>query len=825
MSFIGSLFGKDAPDDRYIDDQAMQEDHRDDKFVGPAIDTACAVYDTMFDALKYAIRGKADVLGKMDKMVKKLEDRCKEISDKYQEILNQMNDVGADFAAGLNLDLMRTAFDLLDSNPILRRYVGEANYWVLWDTLATMSSQGASIGAGIMSNLKGAIKGTIYALISMTNGLMHFESYLTQLTQFWGWLYAKEIWLPLTDSICPQVTCAYYYKPEDDGQLEGSSKVGPGTPYNRLDKYNPTPGAVNFAPMPIPIFDYSKNPAGFIYDNPDTWDVLTKESQLAFQKAYMYWRSNYTNATSVNELLSAASSKLTGGKFTAGFGPRKHNHPLGTPLQVGKTFAQLYTGKNESFPVGLIEDTLADAYAELDDAAMAFKNGLGDAALCAKRDEAILKAFADPDAAPDWFGDGSNMIGQWWANADGMQGSTPESLATMACAEVAASSDGFKKYMAALEKLSAVYRTEIDETPDYIPNFMGARCEDSPLAAYLRKFYKALADESGLPALKDIIDKGDKNPEMYWPYGALVSDAGPHEYILYLCAMCAINAGNGFFYTESNSVMSAEIDVDAEVGRKIDGGRKTLFAAIGVYGNLLGLYPYDYKIARYDSFIEKYKRIKGSYRIYYNIDNPAEVIFADNIIRVGFLKYIVTCKACTTETISRGTGIAAESYTLHIFPGESCAVYAIPESTAVFGADFPSFNSLQRVDAESPLGAKYRFDLMTNAIPRWPKYVDPEKWSIMDLVHELWLLADALTPLCGDGGKRNAELNDLMNEFGLVADGTDGGPRFLGQLPDDDGDHIRVEFKAMNEFAGKLKKAINAVYDLRDQLIAATRNW
>ena len=92
MSFLGSLFGTDAPDEKYVDDQSMQEDHRDDKFVGPAIDTACNVYDTMFDALKFVIRGKADVLEKMDKMVSKLEKKCKEIADKYQEILKNLND-------------------------------------------------------------------------------------------------------------------------------------------------------------------------------------------------------------------------------------------------------------------------------------------------------------------------------------------------------------------------------------------------------------------------------------------------------------------------------------------------------------------------------------------------------------------------------------------------------------------------------------------------------------------------------------------------------------------------------------------------------------
>lgn len=819
MSLVGSFFGKNGPDEKYIDDQSVQEDHGDNKFVGPAIDTACAAYDTMFDALKYVIRGKADVLGKMDAMVRKLEGRCNEIVAKYKEILERLDDSGAGFSAGMTLDIVREAFDLLNSNPVLRRYMGEANYWVLWDTLATLSTQGATIEAGIISNIKEAVKTALYALISMTNGLMHFESYMTQLTQFWGWLYAKELWLPLTDSICPQVTCEYFYKPEDNGQLEGSSPTNRGP-----DSVNPVPGPRSFAPMPIPLFDYTLPPSElgrFAYDDPDTWDVLIPESRAAFIKAYKYWRSNYTNATSVNELLSAASEKLTGGNFTAGFGRRKHNHPLGTPLRVGHTFSQLYSNLNESYPVEIIPGDLAEAYAAVDAALVALESDLSDPEVCDKRDAAIIEAFSDPARTEPGYPDGSSMVGKWWHAAFGAMGNPGDDLATDVCHSIVRRLPSFNDYLEALSRLSAIYRRDVGATPDFVPGLRAFNAVDSPLALYLKALYTTLGDETEVTAIKEICRRGKDNPEMYWPYGILSENSEEYAFEAYICGMTAIDAGQGFFNTEAGKVMSFEIDVDSEVGLKVDGGRRPLFAAIGVYGNLLGMYPWNYKVIDYDAFRKSHTRIRGSFHIYYRNDDPSEVVFADNIIKVGILKYVAVCKAAAGDTINRGS----ESYTAYVFPSETCTVSVVPPEQEAFGVGFVNFASAQRVDAVGPNGVQYKYDLTTNVIPRWPKYVDPGKWSVMDLIHELWLLADSLTPLCGDGGRRRDELTNLLNEFGIVADGPNGGPHFIGQLPGDDGKHVRMEFKAMNEFAGKLKEAIDKVYAARDALIVATRNW
>jgi len=794
MSFLGGLF-PDKPDERFLDDQSVQEDHRDNQYVGHAIDVACTVYDTMFDALKFVIRGKADVLERMDRTIAQLEKQCKRIVDKYKELLNKL-DPDAALSLDLSLDIAKEAFDLLNSNPVLRRYIGEANYWALWDLLAVLSGKGMNVGADISANLKNVIKGTIYALLSMTNGLMHFESYLAQITSFWGYLYVKDIWLPLTDSICPQVTCRYYYKPPISGQPIEGAKTFP----------NPVPGPQAFAPMPIPIFDYVKySPADiariFSYDDPTSWYVLIPSSRQAFEKAYAYWKSNYTNAVSANDILSKISSALTGGAFTVGFGPRNHDYPGGSPLKIGATFAQLDTSYNKSFPVKIGDTSLASAYQRVDDSLAALVLAMEDPSVTDERDAKIVEATGE-----------SGYAGVWWVSSAHDE---KETAAAIACFDVASGLPEFRVYTSAIRELSAVYGEKTGEA------YNRRSGTESPLKTHLTALYTELADDSGIPAMKDLMARYSECPQLAAPY-EVYSDAPDENMVYYYLAMYINYADNQPpLYSAGGAAMSYEVDADGELGMKVDGGREPLCAALGIYGDLKGLYPWDYELVLLDEFREKYVRIKSSFHIYYRKDNPAQVIFADRVIQAGVLKYIATSAPLSSDPIRRGS----EEYTAYIFPSETCTVVPVSPPGEMFGMSFPSFASLQRVDAVAENGDRFMYDLTRNQIPRYPKYVDPEKWSIMDLIHELWLLADSLAPLCGDGGRRKYELRELLNQFGLSVRGSDG-PMFIGQLPNDgQGKHVELEFTLMSEFASRIKKAIDEVYQVREEVIAATVAW
>lgn len=804
MSFLGNLLGTNSPDERFVDDQAAQDDYRDNEYVGHIIDQACSVYDAMFSALEYTLKGRANVLSQMDKTIERLEKQCDSLVKKYEEILAKLKEASAGLEIDLSIDIAKDALAILNANPVLRRYVGEANYWMLWDMLAVLSGQGMTAGADISSNIKDAIKGTIYAMLSMTNGLMHFESYIGQVTQFWGWLYMKEIPLSLVDSVCPQVTCQYYYM-----------KPLPG---------NPAPGPAAYAPMPFPIFnqtDYSWEyiVTHFSYDDRSTWNVLTPESRRAMEKAYSYWMSNYTNAVSANDLLSGATSKLTGGAFTVGFGQRHGDYPGGSPLKIGSTFNQLDTSVNESFPVRVLEDDLAAAYMDVDETFLALVSAMEDPEITAKRD-ARLNAAGFPEYAGTWH----YIMGSGALGADAI-----ENAAIEICVDVVTELPEAAEYATAIEKLSRKYREANAE--DYSIPYGGGL---SALSSYLVRTYKELAGNLSLSTLSDYIEGAEGNPYVFNPYQAYSADAEVAVLYAYAAQYMEYAKDSAPFYSGVGNNLSFTVDADGELGLKIAGGREPLFAALGIYGDLKGLYSWNYEIVPLDAFRERYTKIDNAYHIYYRNDDPSVVVFADRTFQAGALKYIATCRHVATDEISRGTGQNAERFIAYIFPGETCSVYEVPDPGVMLGQEFPSFSTLQRVDATSDTGQKYMYDLIRNQIPRYPKYVDAGKWSVMDLIHELWLLADALTPICGDGGERKAKLDELLNGNSLhVRNGTSDGPMFIGQLPGTagqgdlpgEGRHVELEFAAMSDFAGRIRNAINAVYDARDAVLQATQAW
>jgi hypothetical protein len=105
---------------------------------------------------------------------------------------------------------------------------------------------------------------------------------------------------------------------------------------------------------------------------------------------------------------------------------------------------------------------------------------------------------------------------------------------------------------------------------------------------------------------------------------------------------------------------------------------------------------------------------------------------------------------------------------------------------------------------------------MRNPIPKCAKYVDPEKWSLMDIIHELYLLAYNLAGLCGDNGERLKNLQDDLSEFHIST------PQFIGQLPENNGQYSPFRFEIFKDYADKIEKFVNSVYDFRAKIIAAT---
>jgi hypothetical protein len=480
---------------------------------------------------------------------------------------------------------------------------------------------------------------------------------------------------------------------------------------------------------------------------------------------------------------------------------------------VGSTFHQLDTSVSESFPVKVGDDALSDAFAKVDKAYLAAIEALNQPDILTQRDAKIREAVS----AENTEGADVEMYTGTWAYSLWIENDHLANAAVGACIEVAETVPEFTVYKNAVIELSKAYKA-VYGAP-YYPGYS----ESSPPWVYLLGLFTKIAEDSNLAKLTDLLNT---HPSTWAgngaPYGVYSDD--PYNADIYSALAVGISSKETPFYSAASAVLSDEIDADGELGLKIYKGREPLFAAIGIYGNLLGLYPWTYEVVPLDTFKENWTRIKGSYHIYYNNDDPARVIFADRTIQMGTLKYIATCEAAATDAIRRGS----EEFTTYIFPSETCAVVPVPPPGEYLGVEFPSFSSTQRIDATSPNGDRaFMYDLTTNAIPRYPKYVDSEKWSVMDLIHELWLLAESLAPICGDGGKRKAELNDLLNEFGLnVRENPSGGPLFIGQLPTDgQGRHVTLEFTLMADFAARLRKMIDEVYKVRDAVLAATQAW
>ena len=339
MSFLSDLLPQDEPKVP-MDDNAAQTSAAENPYLSIAVPQVQAAFDTMYAAVQYLVEGKSASIKQIDKWLSKWESKLEWIVKKYQELLGKFNEMSGSLSAALTLDIAKEAWEILQDFPILRRYLGEANYWLLYDTIGLAATQGASAAGDLASAVKEALKAGIKALLAMTDGMMSIESYLGMISQYWGALYIKIIPLPLLDSIVPNVTCTYFFKPE----------VQSDSPWVN----NPVPGPGGFIPIPIPIPNpefVAKFPLKSLamdYNDPDTW-VDTESGMPKFLNndalldALEYWGSSYTNETlpgitSANPGIPAVYKRRDYIR-DAEKGSEAH------PLRIGNTFAQLDTSK------------------------------------------------------------------------------------------------------------------------------------------------------------------------------------------------------------------------------------------------------------------------------------------------------------------------------------------------------------------------------------------------------------------------------------------------------------------------------------------------
>lgn len=319
-----------------MDDNAAQTDAAENPYLSIAIPQVQAAYDSMYDAVKYLLEGKDASLKQVDQWLAKWEKKLQWIVEKYRELLGKFDELSGSLSSAVTLDIAKEAWEILQDFPILRRYLGEANYWLLYDTVGLAATQGASIAADLSTAVKEAIKAAIKALLAMTDGLMSIESYLGAVSQYWGALYVKTIPLPLLDSIVPNVTCSYFYKPSVSSE-------------NGLA--NPVPGPGGFIPVPLPIPNpeyQMRHPGSSLlpdYNDPDSWVDETGMAKYlnieAFRDALEYWGSSYFNETIPG--ITSADPKVPAIYKRRPYirGTEEEAHPL----RVGHTFAQLDTSK------------------------------------------------------------------------------------------------------------------------------------------------------------------------------------------------------------------------------------------------------------------------------------------------------------------------------------------------------------------------------------------------------------------------------------------------------------------------------------------------
>ena len=65
-------------------------------------------------------------------------------------------------------------------------------------------------------------------------------------------------------------------------------------------------------------------------------------------------------------------------------------------------------------------------------------------------------------------------------------------------------------------------------------------------------------------------------------------------------------------------------------------------------------------------------------------------------------------------------------------------------------------------------------------------------------------------------GPNDRNLQDDLSEFHIST------PQFIGQLPENNGQYSPFRFEIFKDYADKIEKFVNSVYDFRAKIIAAT---
>lgn len=316
------------------DNSALSAEQNNPLMSAPILGMRTA-YDAIHGGFSSVISSKNTAIKQLNRYIDNWIDVLNKIVDKYTELLNKINDIGADISGAVTIDFAKEAWEIIQDTPILRRYLGEANYWYMYDTLGLLATQTGSMSADILLGIKEVIRQTILAVIACTDGLISLESYLGYIQSAWGFLYVKCFWHVTLDSILPQVTTAYWYKPTH-------TSISNGNDHKFILNNNP-PGK-GFVPLPIPV----PNPVmqtreasrilDFDYQNPDTWYLngepyYMPNTMELLHRAYSYWGSSYTDALHIPNMFYTRRPYRAEGLNSS------------HPLRVGKTLYQLDTNK------------------------------------------------------------------------------------------------------------------------------------------------------------------------------------------------------------------------------------------------------------------------------------------------------------------------------------------------------------------------------------------------------------------------------------------------------------------------------------------------